>query len=135
MELVKWSEELSVGIKELDNEHKKLIELLNQLYTGMKNREVNTVIKPILDSLVNYTLSHFAHEEKYFKKYNYPKAVEHIKEHENFKKEVSVFMEDFDARKVALSSHMLNFLSAWVTNHIKKQDKEYIKFFIEKGLE
>lgn len=73
MELIKWTENLSVGVKELDNEHKKLIDLLNQLYTGMKNREENKVIKSILDDLVNYTLSHFAHEEKYFKQYNYPK--------------------------------------------------------------
>lgn len=134
MELIKWTENLSVGVKELDNEHKKLIDLLNQLYTGMKNREENKVIKLILDDLVNYTLSHFAHEEKYFKQYNYPKALEHIKEHENFRKEVTIFLEEFDTGKVTLSSHMLNFLTNWVTNHIKKQDKEYVKFFIEKGL-
>lgn len=60
--------------------------------------------------------------------------MEHIKEHENFRKEVTIFLEEFDTGKVTLSSHMLNFLTNWVTNHIKKQDKEYVKFFIEKGL-
>lgn len=134
MELIKWSEDLSVGVRELDDEHKKLISLLNQLYTGMKNKEVNGVLKPILDDLVKYTVSHFAHEERFFKQYNYPKAIEHIKEHENFKKEVGVFMNEFQTGKLTLSGHMLTFLSDWVTNHIKKQDKEYIKFFNEKGL-
>ena len=134
MELIKWSEDLSVGVKELDEEHKKLISFLNQLYTGMKNREVNSVLKPTLDNLVKYTLNHFAHEEKYFKLYKYPKALEHVKEHENFKIEVKKFMEGYEAGQLTLSGQMLTFLSDWVTNHIKKQDKEYIKFFNEKGL-
>ena len=134
MSLFKWSDELSVGIKEIDDEHKQLINYLNQLHDSMKKGEANTVMKPILDNLVKYTVGHFAHEEKFFKMHNYPKALEHIKEHENFKKEVGEFMKDFESGKRTLSGSVLTFLSEWVTNHIKKQDKAYTQFLNDKGV-
>lgn len=134
MGLVKWTDDLSVGVNEFDREHKELVGLLNELFDGMKKGQADNLLKPTLDKLVSYTVKHFAHEEKYFKLYNYPKMAEHIREHEAFKKEVGEFMKEFEEGKKMLSGHMLQFLSNWVTNHIKKQDKEYTKFLNEKGL-
>ena len=69
-----------MGVKAFDDEHKKLIDMLNRLYEGMKNRQGKEVVGKVLDDLVSYTKYHFAREEEFFAKTGYP-AVEHKKEH------------------------------------------------------
>lgn len=129
-----WDDSLSVNIKEIDEQHKKLIEMLKELSDAMRVRKGKDVIGKILNGLISYTDTHFKTEEKYFKAYRYPETISHQKEHEGFVKKATDFKRDFDNGKLMITIDVLNFLSNWVTNHIKKTDKKYSAFFNEKGL-
>jgi len=77
MSLVKWSDEMSVQVPELDNQHKKLIDLLNQLHDAMANRRAKEVAGPIIKELIMYTVAHFRTEEQYMQRCAYADLENH----------------------------------------------------------
>ena len=85
-------------------------------------------------ALISYTATHFKTEEKYFDQFGYPETDSHKKEHAAFVKKVTDFKDGFEKGKLGLSVEILNFLSDWLKNHIKKTDMKYSQFFNEKGL-
>ncbi|MBT8341688.1 MAG: bacteriohemerythrin [Desulfatitalea sp.] len=134
MAIVKWSEDLSVNVREIDKQHQKLVSLINSLGDAMRERRAKEVVGSVIQELADYALTHFLTEEKYFDKYGYPDLVKHKNEHDAFVEKVSKFQKDFDAGRLALSINMLNFLKDWLINHIRGTDKKYSAFFNEKGL-
>ena len=81
MALITWNNNYSVNIKEIDSQHKKLVELVNELYDNMKIGKGKEVTGKVLNDLVKYTESHFAYEEELFKKFKYIEGVKHSQEH------------------------------------------------------
>lgn len=134
MAFMAWSDNMSVGITELDAQHKKLLGYLNQLFDAMSAGQGASSLKPILDGLVQYTLTHFSTEERYMQEYQYPSYAEQKKEHEELTRKVCELKDRFNNGKTMLSVEMLNFLKNWLTAHIQGSDKRYSAFFREKGL-
>jgi len=134
MAIIEWNDRISVNVAEIDNQHKKLIDLINELDIAMKSRKANDVIEKILSGLADYAKTHFQTEENYFARLKYPDTQAHKNEHTAFIKKVTAFKKDFDAGKSLVSVEVLNFLSQWLWNHIKGSDKKYSAFFNEKGV-
>lgn len=133
-ELIKWSSDLSVGIGEIDGQHKKLVALINRLHAAMRERKGHDELRQIIDGLIDYSINHFAFEEKYFEEFNYPETEEHKAEHTRFVKQISDFKKGFDQDRMMLSMDIMIFLKHWLLKHIQGTDKKYSEFFIEKGL-
>jgi hemerythrin len=134
MPLIQWSSALSVSVKEIDDQHVKLIQMINNLDTAMQSGQGKTKVGEILAEMLNYTKSHFAMEERYFEKFGYPDAPAHKAEHQKFIVEVAKFKQDFESGALGLSIKVLSFLSDWLRGHIMGVDKKYSAFFNEKGL-
>ncbi len=131
---IPWSEDLSVGVKEIDEQHKIFLNILNELYVVLKKDNSDQEISSILKQLVSYTNFHFATEEKYLDKFNYEFSDEHKKEHQNLKIEVEKFQKRFDAEGLKILFDLLNFLKNWVVGHLIGHDKKYVNCFNENGL-
>lgn len=129
-----WDDKYSVSIKEMDDHHKKLVALINDLHNAMKAGKSKEVMAEILNKLIDYTGFHFAAEEKYFKLYNYPDAEAHKAQHQQFVAKVSNFKTDFTVGKVMLSMEVMDFLKNWLIQHISQTDKKYGPFLKEKGV-
>jgi len=125
---------LSVDVEEIDQQHKKLIVMINDLSDAMVEGKGKHVAGGIIDDLIEDTASYFKTEEKYFDQFGYPDAEAHKKEHVAFVQKVSQFKDGFDQGKIALSVDIISFLYKWLQNHIKKVDKQYSQFFNDKGL-
>ncbi len=134
MELIQWSESLSVNVKEIDLQHQKLVALINTLNDAMRERRTKEVVGDVIKELVDYALTHFLTEERYFEKYRYPKTVEHKHEHDSFAGKVSEFQKKYNEGRLALSIDIMDFLKDWLITHIQGSDKKYTAFFNEKGL-
>ncbi len=134
MAYLTWDEKYSVGIREIDLQHKKLVEMINGLHDAMKEGKGKDVLARVLQELVNYAGSHFATEEKHMTNFNYPGYLAHKSEHEKFVKQVLDFKKDFDSGKAAMTLEVMNFLKNWLLNHISGTDKKYGPFFNERGL-
>lgn len=134
MALIQWTDALSVRFDEIDQQHKKLIHMINDLSDAMAHGKGNDVLKPLISSLAAYTATHFAFEEKQFETYRYPDAIAHKREHRAFPDKVAAFQKDFDSGRLGLSLQVMTFLSDWLKTHIQGTDKKYVPFFQEKGL-
>jgi hemerythrin-like metal-binding protein len=131
---ITWDDSFSVNIAEIDEQHKKLVSMVNELNEAMKQGKGNEVIGEILDGLVEYTVTHFATEENLFDTYGYPQTLIHKKIHSDFVAKVSDFKGQFDKGAIMLSMDVMNFLSDWLVAHIKGEDQKYSGFLNEKGL-
>ncbi|WP_319509022.1 bacteriohemerythrin [uncultured Methanolobus sp.] len=134
MALVTWSDKYSMQIKEIDDQHKVLVGMINELHDAMKLAKSKEVSLEIINKMAEYTKFHFSTEEKYMKRFAYPDYAEHKLEHENFVENVLKFKDDYEKGKAGISYDILNFLKDWLVGHIQDTDKKYAPLFIEKGL-
>ncbi len=134
MTLIDWDESMSVHVAEIDQQHKRLIAIINDLFDAMTEGKGKDALEEIVNGLISYTQLHFKTEEQYFDRFGYPDSSSHKIEHADFIQKISSFKEGVDRRQLGLSSEVLNFLSGWLKNHILKTDKKYSVYFNEKGL-
>ncbi|MDW7733293.1 MAG: bacteriohemerythrin [Methanolobus sp.] len=134
MALVIWSDKYSMNIKEIDEQHKNLVKMINELHDAMLNARSKEVALGIINNMAEYTQYHFSTEEKYMVQYKYPEYVAHKKEHDKFIEQVGAFKKDYESGKAGLTFELLNFLKDWLVGHIQESDRKYSPFFNEKGL-
>ncbi len=132
MEMVRWDDSLSVQIEEIDEQHKQLLGLMNDLFDAMKKGEGRSVLEKTLDGLLEYTEYHFSAEEKYMREFDYDEYEQHKNEHDALREEVLHYRNQLTSDRVTLD--LLGFLWNWIQTHVKQTDKRYAPFFQEKGL-
>lgn len=127
METITWSDAFSVDNEELDSQHKDFLELIREAYAKIGGKLSAGELNDLLDKLYRHADNHFATEEKYFKEYNYERAAEHSKMHDEIRKEILSFKE---RHKHDISENivweLIDFLENWLVDHIMKQDKLYV---------
>ena len=128
MELIEWKEIYSVGIKEIDNQHKGLVILINELFTLIMDGKATESLNEILGHLTDYTKMHFSVEEILMRKSAYPRLDEHKIEHVKFVEKLESLKSDCDSKKATVTLEILNFLKHWIVNHILVSDMQYVPF-------
>jgi hemerythrin len=134
MALIQWNDSLKVNVAEIDKQHQKLVEMINNLHEAMRQGQGNAVLGPLVSGLIDYTATHFKMEEKYFDRFGYPEAESHKKAHADFVAKVLDFKARFDANAAGMSVDVMTFLSNWLQGHIKGEDKKYAPLFNANGL-
>ena len=113
-----WDDKLKTGIAEIDEDHKVLIDLINDLYEAMQDGTGGALLLPIFSALKHYTENHFSKEELYMIECNAPAQEEHLTEH----KLMITKLADLESRhrkgEAAISLQTLTFLRDWLKNHI-----------------
>jgi len=132
MDLIKWRKEFSVGVKELDNQHKKIIKILNQIFTLHEKGKDERQMEKIISNLYEYIKDHFRIEEEYMVKYNYPGYDKQKEEHNRFIDRFSEFQREFLKGHRLTAINLFNFVWDWFSQHILKLDKLYSRFLKEK---
>ena len=125
MVFMEWSEEFSVGSSKIDMQHKILIKYINTLDEAIHRHEGPLVLKEILDGLIDYTVLHFDLEERQLVLCDYPDLAAHQAEHKGLKESVIGFREQFESGNLDMDSKVLDFLKAWLVDHIMLTDKKY----------
>lgn len=131
---IKWKDEYSVGITHIDQDHKKLINLLNQFTIAYDHNVSESFEKEALQELINYTKYHFEREEKIMQKHDYPDFVAHQAKHQEMIKQVSGFVELYNKEGHDALKDISEFLKVWLINHINGTDKEYSQYLIDRGV-
>ncbi len=134
MAFIPWDEKYSVKIKSIDDQHKKLFGMVNELHDSMLHGKSKEVMGKVLAELVNYTASHFAIEEDYMKKYAFSGYDAHKKEHDDLAKQATDVLNNFTSGKTVLSMAVMDFLKDWLYKHILKTDLLYVEHLIAKGV-
>jgi hemerythrin-like metal-binding protein len=131
---LEWDEKYSVGVEEIDNQHKKMFATINELLDAIEKRSTNEQLEHIIESLVQYKKFHFETEEKYFKEFNYDGAEDHINKHKDFNDKLISLREKYPDYSVEFAFELVDFLEDWLINHLMIIDQKYVKCFHEHGL-
>lgn len=134
MTYIDWTDNLNTGITLIDEQHRKLIGIINDLHTAMKAGQSKNILDEILSRLLEYTKYHFSAEEKLMDQYSYPEGVAHKKKHSDMAADVAVMIKKNETGGPANSVMVLTFLKEWLTNHILKTDKAFGAFLQSKGV-
>ena len=131
MKKIQWSEDFVIGVPDIDNQHKALVEKLNNLVDTYNDNPDK--IRDALDFLIDYALLHFETEERFMEQHNYPGLEEQIEEHRKFTKTVNKFVDDFlmMGPTPEIAKRIEKELIEWIEHHILNVDKK-IGDFIKK---
>ncbi|MDR0444053.1 MAG: bacteriohemerythrin [Treponema sp.] len=130
-ELVSWHESYSVGVKIIDDQHKELINLVNDLFNHVVGNEEaeREYFQKVIHEAVNYVKVHFATEERIMLATKFKGYDAHKKEHDSFVMNVIKNAKDYEAGKRLTLTSFTKFLKDWVLTHIAVMDKLYFDYF------
>ena len=134
MAKLKWTNQYSVGLEAMDNQHKKLFELINDLFEAVLEGKGKKAAGDILIKLQEYGTTHFSDEEKLMKAFLFPSFDKHKKQHLIFMDKVSELLKIYEKSSQMMSLEVMNFMKEWLSNHIMIADKKYGNFIKKKAV-
>ena len=125
MALVTWNENLSVGVRSVDDQHTVLFNLINELHAAMMKGQARSIVGGLLKDLLAYTRNHFTAEEELMDSKQYPDLSNHKMLHRELTKQVEEYIARYEKGDLTVSTRLADFLSDWLTNHVQKVDLAY----------
>lgn len=132
--LFEWSPALSIKITSVDDQHKVLIDLINELHAAMRQRKSDKVMLDVVARLKDYTVKHFGYEENLFAKHHYPEEAGHKELHRKFVQKIADFEASLQSGTATVGMEVMRFLKDWLVKHIQGTDTRYAPFMIERGV-
>lgn len=132
--VIVWEDSWSVGIKDIDDDHKKLVLLIQKLFGALISAQGAEYVKTIFFELIDYTRYHFEREEEIFKKYNYGELEHHKQLHQDLIQQVLDISKELLSKGETeqVSDEFFEFLKRWLVNHILEEDLKF-KTFLEQN--
>jgi hemerythrin-like metal-binding protein len=125
-----WKPEYSVGIPELDMQHKKLFEIISRLITQYENKEPDLLAT--LTGLSEYLSFHFSNEQDVMALMRYPKLAEHTNSHTAFIRIFQGFVDRYEKNDPQLAKDMVLYLVNWLKTHVVQgSDQDYARFYAD----
>ena len=119
---IQWTEEMRVGVELVDNQHKRLIDLINSVEVSMKLGQGREAQGKLLRALAEYAKFHFADEEAFMLHIGYPEYEKHKALHAGFVWKVFEFNDNYLKHNALLSVEIMSYLKDWTVSHILQHD-------------
>jgi len=123
---VTWDDGLATGIEAIDNDHRKLLTLLNNLQSAVYYPTGEAFERQALTELVDYTKYHFEREEQLMREASYADFEAHKKQHEEMIAKVGEFLSAYEKNREGTIENLTKFLKGWLVNHIAGTDQKYV---------
>ena len=123
-----WHNSMATGIELVDNDHKKLIDLINKFQEATEFNVSEQDIQQTLDEVVAYTKYHFRREEKLLQINHYPDYESHQQQHQQMITKIYSYIDEYRSDEYLAVDHVLHFLQTWLINHIKGSDQKYVPY-------
>ena len=138
-EIVQWEAKYATGIEIIDIQHKKLVDLTNELYRACLSRDasVEEMFKEAMGRMVEYVRYHFSEEQDLLQRINYPDYHDHKKQHDTLVMQILSAAKGYNEGKKFVPNNFVRTLKDWVFGHIAVSDKIYSGYVHEqkkKGL-
>ena len=133
MALFNWTEKFILGIPEIDEQHKQIVDLINKL-SDLRNKDADKEgLGEIINELISYTKTHLSYEENLLKQHEYPEFASHKSNHEQLTKQAVDFQKKYFLGNTGLSTEIAILLNDWLAEHILEIDKKYVPYLKNKG--
>lgn len=128
MERFTWTEEYSTGSENIDDQHKKLFDIMNDLIEAIEAKKTKEVLDGIIDELSKYTFYHFSAEEDYMKSMGYSQLDEHKSQHKELIEQLSDIFNRIYEGQIESTGELYRLLKTWLMDHILDKDMQYKAF-------
>ena len=130
-DFIAWNDKLACGIKLIDDQHKGLVDLVNEMFKHATGNEVQEkdYFDRVIQEAVKYIKIHFATEEKIMLATKFSGYAEQKREHDTFVRTVAEKTREYKSGKRFTLSNFTRFLKDWVLSHIALMDKQYFEYF------
>lgn len=125
MALIKWRDSYATGIKEMDDEHRELIAIINTLYEMIRDKENYDELKRVYERMYNYSLHHFSHEEQILEESQFSGLAEQKEQHVSFVARLEEMKEQLLSADESITPEVYKFLREWWLHHIVEVDGRY----------
>ncbi len=134
MAKIEWNDSLTIGIDVIDDQHKMLIQRLNELSAAVEMMRGETEIMRTIQFMIEYTDFHFSSEEEHMAEQNYLGLDFQQAQHAEFKNSLNRLLEDFEDEGITrgLTNSVNTFLGNWLIKHIKSLDLKFSQFLKDK---
>jgi hemerythrin-like metal-binding protein len=122
MALIDWKEEFSVGVPDVDHEHRQLIELINDLHAALSSGDSGTGVLDFLAEINAQITAHFALEEKIMRERQYDQYQDHKRDHERLLDEIRDIMDDYEENAFYSDAELSACLERWFSEHFRTRD-------------
>lgn len=119
-----WTPDYEIGIEVIDNQHRRIVEYINEVYAVREQQEARERLAEVLFDLVDYTMSHFAFEEALMDEAGYPDLALHRLTHDTFSRQIQTFKSRFENGE-DIAEDLANMLQRWLLEHIVTDDVSY----------
>lgn len=128
---LRWDKILSVGVDEIDDDHRRLLDLFNILNHSVQEGAEPEYLEAVLEELINCTVWHFSHEERLMLKYGYERHQDHKMEHQELIDSVKELQHKILQSDNVVTDQDLEFLERWLTEHILSTDMKLGNYLIQ----
>lgn len=128
---IAWQDEFSVGVDVIDEQHKKLLEVINAFLSSLEDNDDRFAIGRSLDDMIKYTEYHFYTEQLLLERH--PDFLKHLNQHWQLVKEAKKIQDDFQ-QHLELKANIFDFLLSWLKDHILGTDKVYFSYLLKNNL-
>lgn len=134
MELLKWNDSFKLGIEELDEQHEKLIDMLNSFYESIQHDDSEREIEKALFTLASFAKYHFHGEEEMMEKHSFPGIRQQKLKNQEVRDKLAGLKEDFEKEGTNVQSEILKYMKSWIQNHVNEHIRTYAPYLKEKKL-
>jgi hemerythrin-like metal-binding protein len=124
-QLIAWNTAYSVGNDSLDKQHRQILEMINDLFSAIKQGNDRDAVEPLLRRMIQYVETHFADEERFMQEYGYPEFAYHKGLHDRLRRRTADLRAQAD---FVVGEDLLRFLKNWWLEHIQEEDQQYTPY-------
>lgn len=129
MAFMVWSKEFEIGIPEMDKQHQRWLELLNNFYDRLETSNMKDHLLRLIDEAIDYTQYHFSEEEKLMASIGYPAQNDQKKMHQDIRSKIAEYRQKIATDKPLMSMSVTNEFKGWFTHHILEEDRKYADMY------
>ena len=134
MALMTWSSKHSVGVEELDHQHRALMKVLNELHAASMRGKAREVAGPLIRQIVSIANEHFAAEERLMESTGFPGLASHRVKHRELAGKIAEFVARHEKGDTTVYTQLLYFMRDWLTSHMQTEDQEYAPWLSAHGV-
>jgi hemerythrin-like metal-binding protein len=125
---IEWSSEFETGVDLMDEQHKRMVEIYNELNAALMKGKAHKMMNDILGALIEYTQTHFRDEERLMEEAGYAGLGKHRNAHQQMITKVQRFKKKLDLDQERISKPVMKFLEFWLKRHIQGSDAEFAEW-------
>lgn len=127
MAYFEWASDMEIDQGPIDQDHRKLVDLVNALHTVTSEGRGQQIVDRVLNELISYTADHLRREEKLMETLKFPNLANHKIGHDAFLASIQDLKKKYDAGSITVASQLSTVLRDWLSLHIRRSDKELLK--------